>query len=418
MEGQLRSLKIDYKTLKSDLCEIGRVYDTDKSAWRDNRTLYRHCHPYTLFYNGLFKNKRNEKLKIAEIGILKGSSLLMWNLYFGNSIIYGLEHCIDFIREFMILNPYTERIKLDYINVKSEESITETFERIKEEFDLIIEDTTHLLEDQLRVIETVYKYLKPGGMLIIEDILKSESEDKYIEVIKKLGDIYQDYYFVELDHVNKWSPNANNDKLLILIKSGAENIFKNNDNKITIITPSYRVDNLKLIEKSLNYDYIDEWIIIYDGNKIAEPVKQFNNEKISEYYYENKEKGSYGNTLRNYGLEQVKNKDTLIYYLDDDNMIYNDLYRLLDIVEKNRIYTFDQRNNLNGDNNYILRGKEIEYQKIDSAMVLMDYKICKDIKWNKELYCADYLHIRECYERNMDKHIYINNILCNYNTIE
>lgn len=413
--NKLRTLKVDYKTLKCDLCEIGRVYDTDKSAWRDNRTLFRHSHPYTLFYNALFKNNRFDKLKIVELGILKGASLLMWNLYFQNSIIYGLENNIEYIKEFLYLNE-SERIKLGYIDIKNKENIIETFNIINEKFELIIDDTTHNVDDQLQIIETMYKYLKPGGMLIIEDIMKNTDENIYIKTIETLKDEYQDYYFVELDHFNKWSPDYNNDKLLILIKSGGEKIFKNN-NKITLITPSYRVNNLKIIEESIDFNYIDEWIIVYDGNRIENPGKQFTNDKITEYYYENKEHGIFGNTLRNYALDNVKNKDTFIYYLDDDNTINSNLYRLLDIVEKNRIYTFDQDNNVNGDNNNILKGDKIEFQKIDSGMVLMDYNICKNVKWNPEIYAADFQHIKECYDNNKYKHIYVNNILSNYNRL-
>jgi len=42
-------------------------------------------------------------------------------------------------------------------------------------------------------------------------------------------------------------------------------ILKNN--KLTIITTSCRVDNLIEIKKSINFEYIDEWIIVYVGNK-------------------------------------------------------------------------------------------------------------------------------------------------------
>ena len=38
--------------------------------------------------------------------------------------------------------------------------------------------------------------------------------------------------------------------------------------KKTIITPSYRIDNLRKIKQSISFEYIDEWIIVYDGNKI------------------------------------------------------------------------------------------------------------------------------------------------------
>ena len=38
--------------------------------------------------------------------------------------------------------------------------------------------------------------------------------------------------------------------------------------KITIINPSYRIANLIKIKQSIKFDYIDEWTIIYDGNKM------------------------------------------------------------------------------------------------------------------------------------------------------
>ena len=44
-----------------------------------------------------------------------------------------------------------------------------------------------------------------------------------------------------------------------------------------IITPSYRVKKLPKILKSINFNYISEWIIVYDGSKIDENFKQFNN---------------------------------------------------------------------------------------------------------------------------------------------
>jgi hypothetical protein len=78
----METLKIDYKNNTSELCEIGKKYDTDKSSQRNDGIHNKYCHPYTLFYEGLFKNKRDENLKIAEIGILDGGSLLMWKEYF------------------------------------------------------------------------------------------------------------------------------------------------------------------------------------------------------------------------------------------------------------------------------------------------------------------------------------------------
>lgn len=201
------------------------------------------------YFTSLYLKKKNENLKIAELGILHGGSLLMWKEYFINSEIYGFEDNNDLINNFK-QNFNNDRITLSNIDVTNENSIIKAFSELNELYDIIVDDTTHQFEDQIRVIENVYKYLKPGGILIIEDIFKSYNENDYINRLTPILQQFQDYYFIELDHYNRNSTGWNNDKLFILIKGGAEPIFKNT-NKLTIITPSYRVFNLEEIKKVL-----------------------------------------------------------------------------------------------------------------------------------------------------------------------
>lgn len=217
----MESLKINYYSESSELCEIGKKYDTDKSSQRNNVTHYRHCHPYTLFYEFLFRNKRNEPLKIAELGILYGGSLLMWKEYFTNATIYGFEFNDKLIDKFK-KNCDNERITLTKIDVKNKDSIINAFGTLNTIYDIIIEDTTHKFEDQIRVIEHVYPYLKPGGILIIEDIFISTAENEYIIALQPILHHFQNYYFVELDHANKYSAQWNNDKLFVLVKRKEE----------------------------------------------------------------------------------------------------------------------------------------------------------------------------------------------------
>jgi predicted O-methyltransferase YrrM len=179
------SLNIDYKSQKTILCDIGKKYDTDKSSQRENVTDYRHCHPYTLFYDSLFTSKKNDNLTIAELGILNGSSLRMWQEYFPNANIYGFENNYDLISDFK--NNYNnERIALHYVDVKIKTSIELAFSNINQMYDIIIEDTTHEFEDQIRTIESVYSYLKPGGVLIIEDIFKDINVKKKRKELDKI----------------------------------------------------------------------------------------------------------------------------------------------------------------------------------------------------------------------------------------
>jgi predicted O-methyltransferase YrrM len=408
------SLSIDYKSNKTELCEIGKKYDTDKTSQRNNISESRHCHPYTLFYHSLFQGKRNDPLDIAELGILNGSSLLMWQEYFSNAKIYGFENNLFLIDQFQ-RNHNNDRISLSEIDVTNKNSISDNFQKMNQTYDIIIEDTTHQFEDQIRVIENVYDFLKPGGVLIIEDIFKSYKEEDYIQRLQPILHHFQDYYFISLDHTNRCSTGWDNDKLFVLVKGGREPIFKN-QNKITIITPSYRIDNIKEIKKSIDFNYVNEWIIVYDGTKITENPYLFekdeNSEKIKEYVY--KGEGISGNPQRNYALTKINHPSTYLYYLDDDNIIHPHLYKLLDFVEEGKVYSFNQKRE-----SYGLYGNHLEYAAIhavvDTAMFIIDYSLCKDIQWHVEKYDADAHYVKEFYQLNKDKHIFVNNELCYYN---
>ena len=98
-------------------------------------------------------------------------------------------------------------------------------------------------------------------------------------------------------------------------------------NKLIIITPSYRVKKLPKILKSINFNYISEWIIVYDGSKIDENFKQFNNHnKIVELFFRSNNNEVQGNAQRNLGLNYIDkkypNENMFVYFLDDDNIIH------------------------------------------------------------------------------------------------
>ena len=360
----------------------------------------------------MFKNKKNDNLKLAELGILDGASLLMWKDYFTNAEIYGFEYDNNLINNFTT-KFNNERITLANVDVSRADSIIKTFGEINTMYDIIIEDTTHQFEDQIRVIENIYQYLKPGGVLIIEDIFKKYNEYDYLVRLKPILEHFQDYYFVELDHNNRNSTGWDNDKLFVLIKSGDQPIFKNN-NKLTLITPSYRVNNLLEIKKSINFKYIEEWIIVYDGSKIPDNPNLFENQednKIKEYVHTSN--GISGNPQRNYALTKITNSNALIYYLDDDNILHPNIYRLMNIIDNSKMYTFNQRNRLRGCD----RSDAPATGSIDTAMTIIPFDSCKNEKWVLDAYAADGMYIRDCYNNNKNTNIFVNNDLCYYNKL-
>ena len=106
----------------------------------------------------------------------------------------------------------------------------------------------------------------------------------------------------------------------------------------------------------------------------------------------------------------MTNSDTLLYYLDDDNIIHPDLYNLLDFIDNNTIYSFDQYNRIKGNN--------INVGYIDTAMAIIPFNLYKNIKWKLDVYEADGYYIKECIDNNRDEHVHIDNDLYYYNFLQ
>ena len=408
------SFHIDYKnTPKSDLCELGRKYDTDKSVFRYNGSNSRHCHPYTLFYKSLFGQNREAALNIAEIGILEGSSLRMWKEYFPNASICGFDVDNNFLLSFRN-SEEGKSIPVSFMDVKCATSITTGLSAASSwpggMFDIIIEDTTHQIDDQIRVIQHAHSFLKPGGILIVEDIFKDAPESQYAIQLADILSQFEQSYFVTLDHRLRNSVGWNNDKLLILVKAGVP-LF-HNSSKLTIITPCCRPDNLQWIKDSINFSHVNEWIIVYDGTRIAENPHQFKGEfngRIKEYIVSDTN-SIVGNSQRNFALSKVSDPTTYLYYLDDDNIVHPDLFRLVPLLGNYPLYTFNQMNRLSGDC--------IQPDRIDTAMFLLKFEHVQHKRWIVDKYEADGLYITDCHNQDPDNWVFVNNTLCTYNACQ
>ncbi len=200
-----------------------------------------------------------------------------------------------------------------------------------------------------------------------------------------------------------------------------ENIDKNlNKNiKITIITPSIRPDNLLKISESLNFDYISNWIIVYDSMKIKEnPLLFKDNIKITELLYGNENSIS-GNAQRNYGLNFIdKSNETYVYFLDDDLCLTNEIYQLFNNLESEKIYTFGQERSADVFPYVnVLRGDVPEVYLIDTAQFLISSKLINNEKWIETKYNSDGYFIRECIKNNQNSWIFVDDILVSYNNI-
>ena len=206
-----KTMYIDSTYCKTELCQIGSEMNTDKAPFALNSVCCQHRKGYTAVYSMLFSKYKNAILNFAEIGIEAGASLLTWDNYFSEKCnIYAFEFEKQKIENAKKLN--LKNTKFVHTDVNNIEYLDSSFKETNVMFDIIIDDSTHIIGHQNNIINTVSKYLNPGGMLIIEDIYRNQHINSYVID----ADIWEFHTFIICHHENRKC--FNNDKLLYLIK--------------------------------------------------------------------------------------------------------------------------------------------------------------------------------------------------------
>lgn len=211
---KIQSITIDSSSSKTELCELGQKYYADKSPYNEKG----HRHPYTAVYNMLLAKYKYEPVRFVEIGIAGGSSLLMWSQYFLNQgrRLFFFDRDQNFIK-----NGNGYRVPDVFcleMDVAKEESIREGLQKIGGDLDVLLDDSTHGIPEQVKIIKCGLPFLKSGGMFIIEDIFRRYKEEDYQKELEDVLDQFSFATFITCEHTNKWSPDWDNDKLLILVK--------------------------------------------------------------------------------------------------------------------------------------------------------------------------------------------------------
>ena len=202
-----RKIVLFYNQNNDLLSKLSSTYNTDKGSIekiKTNKNKFGYeTHTYTDFYSILFGSfKENIKL-VFECGILNGASLRMWRDYFVNSEIFGAD-----INKDLLFNE--NRIKTFYVDQTSRSSIKEMWNNIKKNnFDLIIDDGLHTNEANIKLFEESFKFLKPNGIYIIEDV----SNDNLISLKNNL-----DNYNPEIVVLKSKEVRYSNNNLMIFRK--------------------------------------------------------------------------------------------------------------------------------------------------------------------------------------------------------
>lgn len=135
----------------TNLSDISKKYSTDKAGEHDFIPVYEE-----------YLNDRREDLdKLLEIGVYKGESLKMWREYLPDTHLYGIDKS-----HYRLDIPNAITFKCDQSNVGRLTNIVKKIQPL----DIIIDDCSHKMDDQQISFAKLFRYVRSGGIYVIEDV--------------------------------------------------------------------------------------------------------------------------------------------------------------------------------------------------------------------------------------------------------
>lgn len=142
-----------------ELTAIGTDTYTDKAYF----------HNFTSVYERFLFDKRDSIQRMIEIGVLRGSSIQMWERYLPNAKILGLDVNPVYFSE-RELGPRVTLAVCDATRENEVKSVLDSTGIAPGSVDIIIDDGSHIVSHQVRTMGLMWKYVKPGGLYVIEDM--------------------------------------------------------------------------------------------------------------------------------------------------------------------------------------------------------------------------------------------------------
>ena len=142
------------------LSELAKNFKTDKGI---------DLHGYTDVYDINFYPIKDEKMNFFEIGIFEGESLKLWEAYFKNANIIGLDINPDCAK-------YAGDRKKVYIGSQTDDTILWKIYNENKPLSVIIDDGSHQWDHQIKTFQAAFPWLKRGGLYFIEDLHTSYAQ--------------------------------------------------------------------------------------------------------------------------------------------------------------------------------------------------------------------------------------------------
>ena len=190
----------------SILDKQGFLQDTDKSSIFAGSTQIVSTHDYLRHYDYLFTQFRADSFSLIEFGCQRGNSLRMWEQYFPNAEIYGVD-----------LDESTKENEKGRVHVVIGDATSrETYDTLKAKTGwqafIILDDASHAWSDQRISFELFWDMVSPGGFYVIED-LECGTLGAYPAYPPKIQDTQPfSEYMHDRSKILRWAPDRQPEK--------------------------------------------------------------------------------------------------------------------------------------------------------------------------------------------------------------
>jgi cephalosporin hydroxylase len=152
---------------------VSELYKTDPYRYISDKFSVAHDYVPEV-YDKYFLDIKETAKTILEVGIKSGSSLILWNDYFTNARVIGLD--INASKQF----DKPENQFNGIFCIIGDAYSPKVMDMIPYDIDVAIDDGSHMIEDILFFIDNYLPRVKSGGYLIVEDIVP-----EYIDILKE-----------------------------------------------------------------------------------------------------------------------------------------------------------------------------------------------------------------------------------------
>lgn len=138
-------------------------------------------HGFTEIYEHIFSPLRPLPIRICEIGIGRGGSLVVWGEYFSKATVFGIDmYTLTELRtllrdqgvkeDFLPSVPESDRLKTFVADQANRDQLKAFISKYGGDFDIVLDDGGHKMDQQQVSFAFFFRHIKAGGYYVIEDV--------------------------------------------------------------------------------------------------------------------------------------------------------------------------------------------------------------------------------------------------------